>query len=185
MSEKLENFIRNHKKEFDAFEPSESLWAKLDERLEEHCLKEKKKGKTRWMYTFGKVAAVFIMVLSIGFIWGYYKKQEASNLANINPEYAAKEVRFSSLIEDKRTELKSLKKIDPALYKTFINEQEKLEIEYNELKKELTNTPNQDRIVKAMIRNLQAQISLLNQQLNITNEVKEIKLNNNSNEKSI
>ncbi len=179
MSEQLENLIRNNKKALDAFEPSEDLWNKLDERLEEKCKKEKQRLKMRWMYTIGKVAAVFIIVLSIGFFWGYYKKREATNLANINPEYAAKEVRFSSLIEDKRTELKTLKKIDPKLYKTFINEQEKLEIEYNQLKKKLSTTPNQDRIVKAMIRNLQSQISLLNQQINITQEVKEIKSNQN------
>lgn len=177
MSEQLENFIKNNKSEFDAFEPSEGLWAKLDDRLEEKCKKEKQRNKTRWIYTVGKVAAVFVMVLSIGFIWGYYKKQESTNLANINPAYAAKEVQFSSLIEIKRTELKTLKKIDPTLYKTFINEQGKLDTEYNQLKKKLSTTPNQDRIVKAMIRNLQAQISLLNQQINITNEVKEIKSN--------
>ena len=179
MSEQLENFIKNNKKNFDVLEPSERVWTKIDERLEEECKKEKQHSKMRWIYKLGKVAAVFIMVLSIGFIWGYYKKQEATNLANINPEYAAKEVQFSSLIEDKRTELKTLKKIDATLYKTFINEQEKLEKEYNQLKKELSTTPNQDRIVKAMIQNLQAQISLLNQQLNITNEVKEIKSNQN------
>jgi hypothetical protein len=183
MSEKLENFIKNNRKGFDAFEPSEGLWAKLDECLEQQCKKEKQRSKMRWIYTVGKVAAVFIMVMSVGFIWGYYKKMEATNLVNINPDYAAKEVLFSSLIENKRTELKTLKKIDLALYKTFMNDQENLEIEYKQLKKKLSTTPNQDRIVKAMIRNLQAQISLLNQQLNITNEVKEIK--SNQNEKNI
>nr|MBC7614012.1 hypothetical protein [Pseudopedobacter sp.] len=183
MSEKLENFIRNNRKEFDALEPDESLWTKLDERLEEQCIKQNQRNKIRSMFTIGKVAAVFIMVLSIGFIWGHYKTQQANSLANINPEYAAKEVRFSSLIEDKRTELKTLKKIDPALYKIFMNEQKKLDKEYTELKEKLSTTPNQDRIVKAMIRNMQAQISLLNQQLNITNEVKEIK--SNQDEKSI
>jgi hypothetical protein len=43
----------------------------------------------------------------------------------------------------------------------------------------LVSTPNQDRVVKAMIRNLQLQIDLLNQQINISNEVKQFKKQEN------
>ncbi|MBD3748351.1 MAG: hypothetical protein IE931_02540 [Sphingobacteriales bacterium] len=179
MSEQLENFIKNHKNEFDVFEPSTDLWEKLDKRLEAHQKKSKQRSKMRVIYSFGKVAAILLIVLSFGFIWGYYKQQQATNLASINPEYAAKEVQFSSLIEVKRSELKDLKSIDPNLYKTFKSEQDKLEREYQSLKKQLVTTPNQDKIVKAMIRNLQSQISLLNQQLDITKEVKQIKSKQN------
>lgn len=179
MSEQIENFIKKHKNEFDVHEPAGDLWSKLDQKLDEHCQKEKKRSKMSLVFMATKIAAVFLLVLSFGFIWGYYKNEKANNLSYINPEYAAKEVRFSSMIEDKRTELKDLKNVDPALYKTFIKEQDKLEKEYASLKKELSTTPNQDKIVKAMIRNLQSQISLLNQQINITNEVKQIKSDQN------
>ncbi len=179
MSEQLENFIRNNKKNFDAFDPPTELWNKLDGRLDEYCRKESKHSKMKVIYTFGKVAAVFLMVLSFGFIWGHYKKQEATSLEHISPENATKEIKFTSLIESKRAELKELKNVDPQLYKTFTKEQNKLESEYHSLKKKLLTTPNQDRVVKAMIRNLQSQISLLNQQLTITNEVKQIKSKQN------
>lgn len=179
MSEQLENFIKNHKNEFDVFEPSSALWEKLDERLDAHQKKSKKHSNMRLLFNFGKVAAILFIVLGFGFIWGFYKQQQATNLESINPAYAAKQVQFSSLIELKRSELKDLKSIDPNLYKAFIAEQNKLEKEYQSLKKQLTTTPNQDKIVKAMIRNLQLQISLLNQQLDITKEVKQIKSKQN------
>lgn len=175
MSDPLENFIKNHKNEFDVFEPSSDLWKKLDERLDAHQKKSKQRSKMSVIYSFGKVAAILFIVLSFGFIWGYYKQKQATNLERINPEYAAKEVQFSSLIEVKRSELKDLKSIDPNLYRTFTSAHNKLEQEYQSLKKQLITTPNQDKVVKAMIRNLQSQIYLLNQQLDITKEVKQIK----------
>lgn len=179
MSEKIENFIKKNKHSFDEHEAPEGLWEKLDVALDEHCRTQVKNNRRIKIYNFSKIAAVFIFVLAFGFLWGNYQKNEANKLSNINPAYAAKEVQFSSMIEGKRMELKDLKKIDPQLYQTFKNEQTKLEDEYKSLQKALITSPNQDRIVKAMIRNLQLQIDLLNQQLNITKEVKQFKATEN------
>jgi hypothetical protein len=179
MSEKLENFIKSNKSAFDNKEAPAGLWDKLDKQLDEHCKAQEKKIRRIKFYNFSRIAAVFIVVLAFGFLWGKYQKEEATNLENINPVFAAKEVQFSSLIADKRAELKDLKKVDPQLYQTFKNEQIKLDEEYKSLQKELLNSPNQDRIVKAMIRNLQSQIDLLNKQLNITKEVKQFKATEN------
>ncbi|MBK0384378.1 hypothetical protein I5M32_15530 [Pedobacter sp. SD-b] len=179
MSGKIENFIKNNKKAFDDQEPSAGLWDKIDAQLDAHCKEQNKKIKRLKVYNFSKIAAIFIVVLAFGFLWGKYQWAEAVKLENINPAYAAKEVQFSSLIDHKRAALKDLKKIDPQLYQTFKSEQLKLEKEYKSLQKELSTSPNQDRIVKAMIRNLQSQIDLLNQQLNITKEVKQFKASQN------
>ncbi len=179
MSEKLENFIKSKKADFDKHEVPSRLWEKLDKQLDEHCKAQEKIVFRIKFYNFSRIAAVFIVVLAFGFLWGKYQKEESTKLENINPVYAAKEVQFSSLIANKRTELKDLKKIDPQLYQTFKNEQIKLEEEYKSLQKELITSPNQDRIVKAMIRNLQSQIDLLNQQLSITKEVKQFKASEN------
>jgi len=179
MSEKLENFIKRNKPAFEDHEVPKGLWDKLDKKLDEHCEAQEKRSRRIKFYNFSRIAAVFIVVLAFGFLWGKYQKEEAINLKNINPAYAAKEVQFSSLIADKRAELKDLKKVDPQLYQTFKEEQTKLDEEYKSLQKELLTSPNQDRIVKAMIRNLQSQIDLLNQQLNITKEVKQFKATEN------
>jgi hypothetical protein len=179
MSKQLENFIKNNKQKFDAYDAPEGLWDKLDKQLDLHEKKKQKKGTLNLFITALKVAALFAIVLSCGFLWGNYQKEQSVMLENINPAYAKKEVQFSSLIESKQEVLKDLNEIDPKLYQNFKIEQEKLEQEYNFLKKQLANTPNKDRVVKAMIRNLQLQIDLLNQQINISNEVKQFKKQEN------
>ena len=181
MSDRLEKFIHDNKKELNGFEAPEFIWDKINAGLNEHEKKESRKVKLNIFYSFMRVAAVLLLVCTAGYIFVIYQNKEALKLSNISPEYAKKEIRFASLIEMKQEEIKSFAKLEPKLYKAFVDEQNKLEIEYNELENELPNTPNQDRVVKAMIRNLQAQISLLNQQLNIIEEVKQ--LNSTKNEK--
>jgi hypothetical protein len=179
MSEQLENFIKNNKEKFDVYDAPEGVWDKLDEQLNLHQKKQQKSGTINLFITVFKIAALFIIVLSFGFLWGSYQKQQSLKLENINPAYAKKEIQFSSLIESKQEVLKDLSATEPKLYQSFITEQEKLEKAYNFLKNELASSPNKDRIVKAMIRNLQLQIDLLNQQINISNEVKQFKKQEN------
>jgi hypothetical protein len=45
----------------------------------------------------------------------------------------------------------------------------------NQLKNELSSSPNQEETVKAMIQNLQIQTELLNQQLQIIQQINQIK----------
>jgi hypothetical protein len=179
MSDKLEKFIKENKHELDGFEAPEIIWDKINTGLNELEVQESKKLKIRRIYLLLRVAAVLLLVCTVAVIFVSYQKNEASKLSNIDPENAKKETQFASLIEFKQEEIKSFATLEPQLYKAFVDEQNKLEQEYNDLKKDLLNTPNQDRVVKAMIRNLQSQISLLNQQLNIIQEVRQLKNNKN------
>ena len=183
MSEQLENFIKNNKSEFDTYDAPQGLWDKLDGQLNLHQKQQQKRGTLNLFITALKIAALFAIVLSFGFLWGNYQKQQSVKLENINPAYAKKEVQFSSLIENKQEVLKDLSAVDPQLYQNFKTEQEKLEKEYQFLKNGLSSSPNKERLVKAMIRNLQLQLDLLNQQINISNEVKQFK--NQENEQAI
>lgn len=182
MSDRLERFIKENKKQFDEFEAPSLLWDKIDAGLNAQEKKVSEQVKMRTIYRVLKVAAVFVMVISAGYLLVAYQENEATKMSNINPDYAKKEIRFTSLIELKQEEIKDFAKQEPKLYKAFVNEQNKLEIEHKDLKQQLLNTPNQDRVVKAMIRNLQAQISLLNQQINVMEEVKQLKNNGNENQ---
>ena len=182
MSDRLERFIKENKKQFDEFEAPALLWDKIDAGLNAQEKKVAEQAKMRTIYKVLKVAAVFVMVISAGYLLVAYQENEATKMSNINPDYAKKEIRFTSLIELKQEEIKDFAKQEPKLYKAFVNEQNKLEIEHKDLKQQLLNTPNQDRVVKAMIRNLQAQISLLNQQINVMEEVKQLKNNGNENQ---
>jgi hypothetical protein len=124
-----------------------------------------------------KVAATVIVAMSISFAI-YLRNEKAGssiNLAAINPEYAKQQVQYTSLIIQKRNELKPLSQSDPQLYKEFITEIAKMDSTYKKLNNDLATSPNRELVLRAMIRNLQIQTQVLNQQLNVIEQFNEFK----------
>jgi len=178
MSKRLEDFIKMNRDEFDDLEPSADLWARIEKHLPpQYNEQQKKEVKTFSLGFVMRVAASVILVMGIGFaLYLRNTKKEGVDFASINPVYAKQQVHYTSLIETKRTELKSIAKTDPELYKEFNGEIAKMDSTYKELNEELLNSPNQERVLRAMIRNLQIQTQVLNQQLNVIEQFK--KMNN-------
>ena len=179
MKDRLENFIRDNKKDFDQFEAPEALWEKIEKQLDDQAINSPsagaKKEKVVRLSFLLKIAATIIVVLGIG-LWGYqYQQKESSDLSNINPQLAKQQVHYANLIELKRSELKQIEKEEPQLYSEFSSEIRKMEVSYQKLKSDLPGSPNQEETVKAMIRNLQIQTELLNQQLNIIQQINNVK----------
>lgn len=128
-----------------------------------------------------KIAATVIVVFSAGLILWRYQQNQVSNISNISPKLSKQQIHYASMIEVKQSELKRIEKEEPHLYQEFSEEIGKMEENYQKLKSDLPTSPNQEETVKAMIRNLQTQIEVLNQQLTIIkqiNELKEKKMNN-------
>lgn len=180
MKERIENFIRDNKKGFDHFEPPADLWDKIERKLDENQTgaqqrnKNKKERVVRLSFLF-KIAASIIPVLFAG-LWFYqYQIKQSSDLSSIDPKLAEQQVHYASLIEIKRSELKRIEKEEPQLYQEFSSEIKKMDASYQKLKNDLPASPNQEETVKAMIRNLQLQIELLNQQLNIIQQINQVK----------
>jgi hypothetical protein len=186
MSKRLEDFIQNNRKEFDDLEPRANLWGRIEAELPEQFKEQKKEVKTFSLGFVLRVAAAVIMVMGACFF--YYlnnQKPAAINLAAINPEYAKEQVKYTSLIATKRIELKSIAQTDPQLYKEFTAELTKMDLTYKKLNKDLATSPNQEAVLRAMIRNLQAQTEVLNQQLNVIEQFNEFKNQQNNEIKNI
>lgn len=180
MKDKLENFIRDNKRDFDQFEPPAELWDKIEKKLDEKQIglrqnKADKKERIVRISFLLKLAASVIPVLFAG-LWFYqYQVKQSSELSHIDPQMAQQQIQYASLIEIKRSELKRIEKEEPQLYQEFSSEIKKMEAGYQKLKNDLPGSPNQEETVKAMIRNLQIQIELLNQQLNIIQQINQVK----------
>ena len=180
MKDKLENFIRENKRDFDQFEPPAELWDKIEKKLDEKQIglrqnKADKKERVVRISFLLKLAASVIPVLFAG-LWFYqYQVKQSSELSYIDPKMAKQQIQYASLIEIKRSELKRIEKEEPQLYHEFSSEIKKMEAGYQKLKNDLPGSPNQEETVKAMIRNLQIQIELLNQQLNIIQQINQVK----------
>ncbi|MGZ3756804.1 MAG: hypothetical protein ACXVAY_11380 [Mucilaginibacter sp.] len=191
MSKRLEDFIKINRNEFDDLEPSADLWNRIEQQLPEGSEKieitEKKTERKTFSLGFVlRVAASVIVVMGIAFAF-YLRNEKSSsiNLATINPEYAKQQVHYASLISTKRTELKELSKSDPQLYSEFTSEIAQMDSTYKKLNNDLATSPNRQKVLQAMIRNLQIQIELLNQQLMVIEQYNQMKKQQQNESKNI
>lgn len=177
MSNRLENFIRDNKKGFDLYEPPVDLWSKIEAGLDGAETRQilPKKEKVVRLSTIMKVAATVIIVMASGIFFWQSQSDDTVNLSSINPQLAQQQMHYASLIEIKRSELKRIEKEEPQLYQEFAAEIRKMDENYEKLKNDLPTSPNQEETVKAMIRNLQVQIQVLNQQLTIIQQINNFK----------
>ena len=182
MSKRLEDFIKNNRNEFDDLEPREGLWENIEQGLfihheQEEKVQELRKQREAKTFSLGfvlRVAAIVMLVMGISFVF-YIKNQAANTVdyAKINPEYAKERVQYASLVQSKQSELKRLTKTNPELYHEFSAEIAKMDSTYKKLNSDLATSPNQERVLRAMIRNLQIQTEVLNQQLNVIEQFNE------------
>ena len=187
MSKRLEDFIRANREEFDEIEPSADLWARIEKHLPPVGEEPKKReAKTFSLWFVMRVAATVVVIMGLGFaLYVRNEKKQAIDFAAINPVYARQQVQYTSLIQAKRSELKSVAKSDPELYKEFSAQVAQMDATYKELNSELITSPNQERVLRAMIRNLKIQADVLNQQLKVLEEMKEMKNGQNNEIKAI
>ncbi len=195
MSNKLEQFIRDNREQFDGDEPRPQVWSALEKQL----ATPEKKGKVLAMkFLRIGIAAAILVLAGIGVFYLAFDKTgesvpvaqgqsdnknpvpaEDKMLEEISPTYAKEVYHFTQLIELKQTELKQIEKDNPELYKQFISDINKLDSSYFALKKELPANPNREQLLEAMIQNLRLQTELLNQQLFIIKQIKQSKSKTN------
>ena len=176
MNNKLEGFVRDNKKAFEVKGPSNALWSKIEAELD----KKKPAKKTFSLYQWMSVAAMLVLTVGVYFGYQYKKMNTEIMVADINPKMGKNEVRFTSLIEEKRDSLQTLAGADPELYKQFTADLSKLDKDYQELKKQLQTSPNKSLVGKAMMKNLEIQLQMISQQLYIINQVNQYKKEENS-----
>jgi paraquat-inducible protein B len=172
MSNKLEGFVKDNKKEFEVKGPSNELWAKIEAELD----KKQEPKKSIKLYQWMSIAAMLIVSLGIYFTYNYkLVNNDEIEIAQVSPEFGQKEVRFVNQIEEKKDSLVLYATENPELYQQFTADLKNLDAEYEKLKLELQKTPNQLFVVKAMVKNREMQLQVLKQQLTIINQVNQYK----------
>ncbi|UKJ07574.1 hypothetical protein [Solitalea lacus] len=167
MKYRLERFVDEHREEFDVYEPSANVWRSIDKSMRN----EPKIIKLKFNW---RIAAAVAIVIGFGFTLFRISNrapQPEDTLARVNPEYAQTAFHMAALIEIKREELKRIEKEQPELYKEFSEDLQRLDKNYQNMKIQLGGAANQEKLVEAMIQNLQLQIDLLNQQLVIIQRI--------------
>lgn len=208
MSSHFEQFMRDHRDEFDNEDPAPQVWSKLEKELipakQEAKVVSMKSTMAMKVMRWSVAAAILVLAgFGVFHLLGPkqnvqgpavadakqpVKDQPASDpmLKDIDPTYAKEVYHFTQLIELKQSELKQLEKDNPALYKQFLGDINKLDSSYKVLKNELPRNANREQLLEAMIQNLKLQTELLNQQLQIIQQIKQSKSGSDeSNSKSL
>lgn len=178
--DRLEKFIKENRKELDCFEPPAGLWDNIETQLDENDLKRPRKEKVVKLKLVLRVAASVFLICAMACIYISRRNSTQVDMASIDPVLARQQSHYASLIEYKQEELTEIKNLEPQLYREFARELDKLQANYNNLQKELKNSPNQELTLQAMIKNMQIQTEMLNQQLQIIQQLKQLR-NNSSN----
>lgn len=151
---KLEDYIRQNKAAFEEEVPQEA-WMKIRKQLP--------RRKTPWA-TYFRYAAALLIFLGAGYLIGL--KTGNNELADLETEDAAL-VTYANKVDQKKARLETLVSNQPELEETFTKDLSELQEDFEYLKSQLPNNPNREALISAMIRNLEWQIELLNQQTKI------------------
>ena len=183
--DRLERFVRDNRDGFDSFLPQDDLWDRIEMKIpgSTPLTEPKKNGKilnswSRNAYFDWRIAAGVFLALGIGFM--VYLNNEFGvtrdpGVALKVPSYAREFTQYSVAIDEKRDEIIKLTRNNPELYKDFSTDLQGLETSYKNLRSNLSNAPNQEALLEAMVQNLQLQIDLLNQQINILQRINSVK----------
>ena len=193
MKSRFEQYIEQHRDEFDTEDPSADSWQKLQAKMA-----GAKKPVIKHLFFKSWLIAAAMTGIAALLVFTLIKSPSSDPLAvlpagestelmnEINPSYAKEVYHFTQLIEIKQNELKKMQKADPVLYNSFIKDITRLDSSYNALKTQLPENPNREQLLEAMIQNLRLQTDLLNEQLVIIQKIKQSKNKiNETNSKSI
>jgi hypothetical protein len=156
MNDGLEEFVLKNGRLFDDLEPKEELWNKVNRKLTRP--KEKKP-----LFIFWKVAAVLLFMSTAYLIAERWQDRDEDKTVVLD-EFIEVESYYASLISERRYQLNQGNEV---LAKITFEELNELEEYYVLLKDDFQNLGSQERIVAALIQNLQLRMQLLNRQIHL------------------
>ena len=162
MGDRLEEFIIQNKEAFNNEAPSDTVWSGIDKNL---------RRKKHYLQIAWKVAAVLFLVSTIYRLVDKNLRQNNFEGPTFSQEFQQAEDYYTQLIAMKRVEIEE--KLTPEQQEEFLIEIDQLDEMYLELKKTYQTNAASERLLDAMINNLQLRLSILNKQLEILENIKE------------
>ncbi|HZV70131.1 MAG TPA: DUF4179 domain-containing protein [Saprospiraceae bacterium] len=142
----LEDFIRNHRNEFDDLKAPERVWEKLDNRS----------PRVHHLWKWSAVAACALLLISIGYIFGT-KSNSNIDLAGWK-EYQETEQYYEARIQSRMDKINML-----AVSNEVTADLQVLDDIYQQLRTRLIDDPNADPqvLLNAMIRHQQQKLEIM------------------------
>jgi len=157
----LDKIIKENRQSFDVFEPGEGHFDRFEEKLLEF-------NKSKKTFTIGymlKAAVITIMVVLSG-LWVYDNINVRSNkgiaLSQVSKEYGEVELYYTQQVNQRYEEINQLQFIDSTQKSMLMKELSEMDSIYENLKKDLTTNPNDQRVINAMIQHYQLKVEVMN-----------------------
>jgi hypothetical protein len=156
MSDKLKDFIKNHRVEFDHREPADSVWPRIQNGLSD-------RGKVRSLWssvTIWRAAAIVFLGLSVYLFLGN-KTEHKRESSKLQVEFRDLESFYGGQIAEKVAFIDHLNGYEDD---KFTQDVQKLDAMYEVLREEMKTSPS-EKVKDALILNMLVRIDLLNQQI--------------------
>lgn len=165
MKDRLEEFVRSHREEFDLFEPSDKLWEKIAQDI-------KPQPKIRWTYYLSRAAVVAVIISATLVAQRLFTEQKAKRSAEQTaevkidiPELREAEMYYTGVINSKLEEVKPYFIDHPYLEDDLEMDMSELDSIYISLKNDLKDDVANQEVLDAMIQNYRMRISILEEML--------------------
>ena len=181
MSDKLKEFVSNNEESFDGA-PRSGHFERFKKVQELHQKTEFTPKQNKWVLT--KIAAVFVLVMGVSFLFYNLGKMQSntqqlaanSGVNSFNEDLTEAELFFTEKVNVKRKEVLAFSGSNNPATTKIMRELEKLELQYIDLKEELSINDNNPQIINAMVENYRMRLSLLErllEQLKKSNTIKQ------------
>lgn len=164
MGDRIERFIQDNREGFDAAEPGDGIWGRIDGELNS---RERKSWSLYW-----KVAAMIFLVSTVVLLIDKYAPigdQDASELS----EFVEAERFYTSLIAERKTLIESYQN-QGSLHRDFLDDMNELDDLYLELRTSFERTHGDQKLIDAMISNLFLRMRILDRQIEILERINEL-----------
>lgn len=168
MKDNLERFVAENRDQFDLCEPDQRLWKGIQSRVSrKKALQIGTKG-ILWR------AAAVIVIFTISFLVQEYLHRnnslsgwkDRSINTDVIPELKEAEIYYTTLVNEKLTEIQPLINDFPDLSNELRNDLAELDSIYSSLKNDLADNIANDEVVEAMIQNYRLKLEILEDLLN-------------------
>ncbi len=167
MSDRLEDFVKQQREQFDLHEPDPSIWLKINP-ANVPVVKERR--SMRWLRVAAAVAMIFGgSTAGLYFLTG--EKAETDQLSNaLYLEIQETEQYYSQMVTQRYDELKPFLMENPGAKRMLADDMEELDEVYLELKEDLKDNVSNPEVIEAMILNYRVKLEILEEVLNQLNE---------------
>ncbi|WP_109852919.1 hypothetical protein [Aquimarina sp. AU58] len=181
-TDKIEKLFKRMQDQLDIHEPSANHQMRFLEKLQQqNKVVQLQSKKVNW-YKPLAIAASIAIVFGMAAMTFMFSPKEEVDLANVSPQMEETQSFFTSAIQLQLEEIDKASSIETKeLVLDAMNQLEKLESDYETLKKDLFHSGNDKRVISAMIKNFQKRANLLDEVLQKINSINEFKLSENEN----